>query len=96
MKRRLRKFTAAPRGQRFRAYYDRRRQQPHPVRTLLLIGLGFLLLALGLVMLVLPGPGVLVGFAGAALIAGESKPAARVLDRIDLFLSRTWARIRRR
>lgn len=65
------------------------------MRTLLVVGLGLLLLALGLVMLVLPGPGVLVGFAGAALIAGESRPAARLLDRIDLGLSRAWARWRR-
>jgi len=38
----------------------------------------------------------LVGFAGAMLIAGESRTAARVLDRIDLFLSRVWARWRQR
>jgi len=96
MKRRLQKFTSVPHGQRFRAHYDRLQQQPHLVRTLLTIGLGLLLLALGLVMLVLPGPGLLVGFAGAALIAGESRSAARLLDRIDLFLSRVWARWRRR
>jgi len=95
MKRRLRKFTAAPRGQRFRAHYDRMQQRPHLVRTLLVVGSGLLLLALGMVMLVLPGPGLLVGFAGAALIAGESRPAARLLDRIDLWLSRVWARWRR-
>jgi len=95
MKRWLRKFTAAPRGQRFRAHYDRLQRRPHLLRALLTIGLGLLLLALGLVMLVLPGPGMLVGFAGAALIAGESKSAARLLDRIDLFLSRVWARWRR-
>jgi hypothetical protein len=96
MKRRLRKFTAAPRGQRFRAHYDRLQQRPHFMRTLLVVGLGMVLLALGLIMLVLPGPGLLVGFAGAALIAGESRTAASVLDRIDLFLSRVWARRRRR
>jgi hypothetical protein len=95
MKRRLRKFTAAPRGQRFRAHYDRLQQRPHLVRTLLLVGLGLVLLALGLVMLVLPGPGLLVGFVGAALIAGESKRAARLLDRADLRVTRALARWRR-
>jgi len=95
MKRRLRKFTAAPRGQRFRAHYGRLQQRPHLVRTLLTIGLGLLLLALGLVMLVLPGPGLLVGFAGAALIAGESKWAAGALDRVDLRVMRAWKRWRR-
>ena len=95
MKGRLRKFTAATRGQRFRAHYDRLQQRPHILRTLLMIGLGLLLLALGMVLLVLPGPGLLVGFVGAALIAGESRPAARLLDRIDLCLGRAWARWRR-
>jgi hypothetical protein len=32
---------------------------------------------------------------GAALIAGESLFAARMLDRIDLFATRAWARWRR-
>jgi hypothetical protein len=95
MKRRLRNFTSVPHGQRFRAHYDRLQQRPHTMRTLLVIGLGLLLLALGLVMLVLPGPGLLVGFAGAVLIAGESKVAARLLDRVDLCVTRALARWRR-
>ena len=46
MKRRLRKYTAAPRGQRFRTHYDRLQQQrPHLVRTLLVVGLGLSSLA---------------------------------------------------
>ena len=64
------------------------------MRTLLAIGLGLLLLALGLLMLVLPGPGVLVGLVGAALIAGESRWAAQLLDRLDLGLTRAWKRWR--
>ena len=95
MKRRLQKFTSVPRGQRFRAHYDRLQQRPQMMRTLLTIGLGLLLLALGLIMLVLPGPGVLVGFAGAALISGESRWAAQLLDRLDLGLLRAWKRWRR-
>ena len=65
------------------------------VRTLLVVGLGLLLLALGLVLLVLPGPGLLIGFAGAALIAGESRWAARLLDRVDLCVTSLWRRWRR-
>jgi hypothetical protein len=94
MKRRLQKFTSVPHGQRFRAHYERLQQRPHLMRALLTIGLGLLLLALGLIMLVLPGPGLLVGFAGAALIAGESKVAAHLLDRIDLRVTRLWKRWR--
>jgi hypothetical protein len=95
MKRRLQKFTSVPHGQRFRAHYDRLQQRPHMMRTLLMVGLGLLLLALGLLMLVLPGPGLLVGFAGAILIAGESRRAAQLLDRVDLGLTRAWKRWRR-
>jgi len=65
------------------------------MRALLAFGLGLLLLALGLVMLVLPGPGLLVGFAGAALIAGESKTAARLLDRLDAWVNGVLRRWRR-
>lgn len=96
VKRRLQKFTSVPRGRRFRAHYDRLQQRPHLVRTLLVIGLGLLLLALGLILLVLPGPGLLIGFAGAALIAGESRWAARLLDRVDLCVMRIWLRLRGR
>jgi putative transmembrane protein PGPGW len=65
------------------------------MRTLLMVGLGLLLIALGLVLLVLPGPGLLIGFFGAALIAGESKVAARLFDRADLCVTRGLARWRR-
>jgi hypothetical protein len=95
MKRRLQKFTSVPHGQRFRAHYDRLQRRPHLIRALLTIGLGLLMFALGLVMLVLPGPGLLVGFVGAALIAGESRWAAQLLDRVDSFLTRAWKRWRR-
>ena len=95
LKQRLRRFMAAPSGTRFRAHYERLQQRPHTVRAMLAFGLGLLLLALGLVMLVLPGPGLLVGFAGAALIAGESKTAARLLDRIDVWVTAIVARWRR-
>ena len=95
LKQRLRRFMAAPSGTRFISHYRRLQQRPHMVRTLLALGLGLLLLALGLIMLVLPGPGLLVGFAGAALIAGESATAARLLDRVDVWVTRIAARWRR-
>jgi hypothetical protein len=40
------------------------------------------------VLLVLPGPGLLVGAIGAALLAGESKIVARGLDWLDLRVTR--------
>ena len=96
LKRRSRVFLSAPCGSRFRAHYERARTRPNLMRTLLVVGFGLIVLALGLVMIVLPGPGLLVAVIGAVLIAGESLTAARVLDRIDLTLSRIWKRLRQR
>ena len=96
IRRRVHRFLAAPRGTRFRAYHERLRQHASAWRALLLAGIGLIVLALGLAMLVLPGPGLLVAAIGAALIAGESRVAADVLDRIDLWLARVWKRVRGR
>ena len=85
----------APSGTRFRAYHARLAQRPSLMRTLLAIGCGLILLALGLVMIVLPGPGLLVAAIGAALIAGESLTVARLLDRVDLGVTGVWKRWRK-
>ena len=94
LKQRVRRFMSAPRGTRFQARYQRLRQRPHVMRTILAGGLGLLLIAVGLVLLVLPGQGILVATIGAALIAGESLTLARLLDRLDVVLARWWARWR--
>ncbi|MDE1884306.1 MAG: hypothetical protein KGH92_00205 [Xanthomonadaceae bacterium] len=73
-----------------RAHHARMREGRHALRTVLAVGLGLPLLALGVIMLVLPGPGVLTGLVGAALIAGESAFAARLLDRAGLWTMRCW------
>lgn len=95
LKRRIRRFMTAPSGSRFRAHYERMKSRPSLMRTLIAIGVGLVLLAAGLVMLVLPGPGLLVGTIGAALIAGESLLVARVLDRVDVWVTGMWKRWRR-
>ena len=92
--RRWHRFRAAPRGARFRAHNARMRKGRHALRTVLAVGGGLLLLAAGLAMLVLPGPGLLTGLVGAALIAGESQVVARWLDGLDLYAARAWARWR--
>ena len=66
-----------PSGRRFRAHYERMRAKPGMWRTVIAIGGGLVLIALGIVMLVTPGPGLIVAAIGAALIAGESLVAAR-------------------
>lgn len=44
---------------------------PHPVRWVLTMVLGFLLLILGLIMMVTPGPGLLFIFFGLSILALE-------------------------
>ena len=93
-RRRWQRFRAAPRGARFRAHNARMRGGRHALRTVLAVGCGLLLVAAGLAMLVLPGPGLLTGLVGAALIAGESQVVARWLDGLDLYAARAWKRWR--
>ena len=51
---------------------------------------GALLVAGGVFLLFVPGPGLLVGFFGLALLAGTSARLARALDRIEPVVRR-WA-----
>jgi len=95
LKRRIQRFVATPSGSRFRVYHERLEQRPNLMRTMLVVGGGLILLALGMIMLVLPGPGLLVAAIGLALIAGESMWVARLLDRVDLFFTKIWRRRRK-
>jgi hypothetical protein len=96
LKHRMRRFMAAPAGTRFRAFYERHHRRPHLVRTILAIGAGLLLIAVGLVLLVLPGPGLLVATFGLAMLAGESRHVASMMDRVDLWITTRWRRWRQR
>ena len=51
---------------------------PHPVRWVLTMVVGFVLLILGLVMMVTPGPGILFIFFGLSILALEIKWAQEV------------------
>ena len=58
-------------------------------RRLVVIGLGFVLLVGGVLMLVLPGPGVAVIVLGLALLAREFVWAERLLERVKARASAT-------
>ncbi len=58
--------------------------------------LGFTLIAVGLVLLVLPGPGILVVLAGLAVLATQYAWARRALDEVKRRSSRAANRLRRR
>jgi uncharacterized protein (TIGR02611 family) len=86
LKRSWRRFKAGEPGQRFQQQYRRRRQSGRsPLEKVLFIGGGILLIAVGLLFLFVPGPGLLIILLGAALIARQSLFAARTLD---------WAEVR--
>jgi uncharacterized protein (TIGR02611 family) len=75
-------------GQRFRNYRrNLHRHASSAVRCVCVVA-GLVLLAAGVVMLFMPGPGVLVIFLGLAMFAGESKALAGWLDRLEPALRR--------
>lgn len=57
---------------------------------------GFALVALGLVLLVLPGPGILVVIAGFAVLATQYAWARRALDTSKRYAQGAAKRVRRR
>jgi hypothetical protein len=62
---------------------------------MLTIVAGTLLLAVGLVMLVAPGPGILVVVLGGALLAEESQLIARFLDWAEVGIRRLISALRK-
>jgi hypothetical protein len=86
-----------PPGERFLRYCQRHREHrrarwQRPAR----LGGGTIIVLVGIVLLPAPGPGTLVIAAGAALVAGESRGVAHLLDRIELRGRRLLAAWRRR
>lgn len=93
LRQRYRAFRAHPAGERFQHRYRRRAcRGGGAVRKLLTIVAALALIVAGIVLLVLPGPGLLLILLGAGLIAEESLLAARMLDRTDLAISRPTRR----
>lgn len=69
-------------GQRFNNHRRRMRRRSKAVRIGALV-LGGVLLAGGIAMLFLPGPGILFAVFGLALFAGQSRFLAKRLDRAE-------------
>ena len=70
---------------------------PHPVRWVLTMVIGFVLLVLGLIMMVTPGPGLLFIFFGLSILALEiawarelHKQGMQGLERIVAKLKEVW------
>lgn len=82
-------------GKRFTNHHRRAHRSHSKAKIALRIGLGALLVAAGVVMLFVPGPGLLAILFGVALVGGESKTISGWLDRGEVG-ARTWWRHRSR
>lgn len=89
------RFRADPPGERFHNHYERAQKQSKARRVLQLV-LGLVLLAAGIVLCFIPGPGLPVLLIGVALLSGLSATVARGLDRSELALRRLGRRVKRR
>ncbi len=85
-----RRFGASDPGHRFQERYRRQQESEggwrDPKRLFFVVG-GLAIAVASLVFGVLPGPGTLTFFVGLAMISGEFRPVARLLD---------WAEVRAR
>lgn len=83
----------SPPGRRFITFYEARQKQrgsESPWQRPVYVAAGVVLTLGGIVLLGMPGPGLLVVALGLALIAGEFAFMARILDKAELLL-RSWA-----
>jgi hypothetical protein len=77
-------FRRYPKGERFERYYgSRHNAERSTVKKILLISMGILIMAAGIIFLAIPGPGLLVMLLGAVLIARESLFVSRLFDRME-------------
>lgn len=67
-------------------WYEHWKRTPHKVRKPFIFLLGFSIVAVGIVLLPLPGPGWVIIFAGFAILASEFEFAERIRDRLIDFL----------
>lgn len=83
-------------GERFRNHYRRLRESGSATLRVIALLTGAVLIAGGVILLFLPGPGLLFLVFGLALFAGESRTLAGWLDRAEPPVRRRLAAIRRR
>jgi len=89
LKQEWRDFRDAAPGERFAAYHQRVKRASTGSRVAR-IGLGVLLMAAGVVMLFVPGPGILFMVFGLACFGGESRWIAQRLDKGELKARAGW------
>jgi hypothetical protein len=82
VKQEWRHFKADEPGQRFRNHRERMKEKPRG-HSVVAIAIGLLLVAIGVVLLFMPGPGTLLIAFGIALIASHSKRLCARMDRAE-------------
>ena len=82
-------------GRRFQDRHARRREAGRGTALkCVLIGAGVLIVLVGLVLLPLPGPGMLVVALGALMMADGSRATAKALDSLELRARRLYSALR--
>lgn len=84
----LRQLKDAPPGRRFEAGYERTKVDNRVLR-LSLVTLGFALMLAAAVTFWLPGPNFVLVLAGLALVGGQSRTVAKLMDRGEV-AGRRW------
>jgi len=90
-----RAFRADAPGERFCHHYERSQLTSHASRIARAL-IGIVLVVVGIVLLFIPGPGLVVGAFGFALLSSQSRVVARVLDRAEPWMRHLVHRVRTR
>lgn len=91
LKRQWEEFKRGQPGRRFQDRYERNQQKRQNKRWhagLLKLCLGLLFIALGVVLMVMPGPAILFFALGGGMLADYSRTVARMLDWLELKIRR--------
>ena len=85
-------LESAPPGERFERMYRRRKSSGSAAGRIAMIAVGIVLIAGGVILLAIPGPGLLVIAFGGALIAQQFQAVARAFDALELLLRKLYRR----
>lgn len=94
LKRKAKRQMQGRPGHRFQDRYERAQKQKagSGMRRIVNISLAIVAFVVGVTLLVIPGPGLPILVIGGALLASESRWAARFLDWAELKLRALWKR----
>jgi uncharacterized membrane protein HdeD (DUF308 family) len=92
----LRHLGSSRAGRRFQTVHSVESQKKKPWTMTVKLLLGILLIAVGIFLLAVPGPGLLVVFVGLGVLASGSRAVARLLDRLEVLARNGWEKIMNR